>query len=191
MNPWKKAFLILAAVVVGVILALPLIFFTSIKKTEEPAKIPPVKADGVEIEMIFTNQELENLLNLQLEKESAPLRIQIEDVVSLKGSIPIFSFELPLEIKAEASPAEEGRIALEILEISGESIQFPRGIVLSALAQVLDQTFFVIEPDQNRLVIDPNQLAEGFFLSAKEINLKENKISFTTIIDEKYLVPVK
>ena len=43
MNPWKKAFLILAAVVAGVILALSLIFFTSIKKTEEPAKIPPVK----------------------------------------------------------------------------------------------------------------------------------------------------
>ena len=148
-----------------------------------------MKAEGIEIEMIFTNQELENLLNLQLEKESAPLRIQIEDVVSLKGSIPIFSFELPLEIKAEASPAEEGRIALEIIEISGESIQFPRGLVLSALSQVLDQTFFVIEPEQNRLVIDPNQLAEGFSLSAKEINLKENKISFTTIIDEKYLAP--
>lgn len=188
MNPWKKAFIGLAVCVGSFILFVSFLFFTSLKKPGEIEKHTPVNAEGVEMEMVFTNKELENLLNLQLEKQSAPVRIQIEDLVILKGTVPILSYELPFEIQAEALSEEEGRIRLDIQEIKGESIRFPRGIVLAALSRVIDQSFLLIQADQNRILIDPSRFADGFSLSAEDINLKENRIVFKTRIDEKYLI---
>ncbi len=188
MNPWKKAFIGLAVCVGCFILFISFLFFTSLKRPEEIEKNTSVNAEGVEMEMVFTNKELENLLNLQLEKQSAPVRIQIEDLVILKGTVPILSYELPFEIQAEALSEEEGRIRLDIQQIKGESIRFPRGIVLAALSRVIDQSFLLIQADQNRILIDPSRFADGFSLSAEDINLKENRIVFKTRIDEKYLI---
>lgn len=187
MNPWKKAFIALCALIGIFVIIVGLRLGGALnKKTPLPENTAP-KTEGVSFEMLFENKELENLLNLQLEKQSVPMHIAIDEFVVLKGNIPILSYELPVEVKSLASGTAEGQIVLQIEEISGESIRFPRGLVLTALAQNLDPAFLEIEADKNRILLNPNQMVEGFSIHVREINTNENRIRFLATVDEKYL----
>jgi uncharacterized protein YpmS len=188
---WKKAFLILLAINVGILLFL----FVSISI---PIKDRMIKQEEIPLQgyvpfLIHTQKDnLNRLINHYIEKEAddGPINYQVvlRDEVELYGTIPVFSEEIQMKLTFESEALDNGDLILKQKSMVIGQMQLPVTYVLKFIADRYHLPKGVtIQPNDKLVYISMQKLKlkSDFKVRVKEFDLNSDDISFQLYVPTK------
>jgi uncharacterized protein YpmS len=181
--PWKRAFLVLLAADLLVVLLL-FVFLTGFFAP----KTPLPKAEKGSSPAIFTVQankkQLETLINESIQANSTKklnYRVSIGNQVELKGSYRLLFTAIPFSLSFSPQ-VSGGDVILRETSVKIGSVRLPDRAVLGFLKSGTNfPKWVLIQPQQRQVYLNLTkaEIQDGFYLRAKSIDLPHNVIAFT------------
>jgi uncharacterized protein YpmS len=188
---WKKAFFILLAINVGILLFLFVSISIPIK--DKMIKQEEIRLQGYVPFLIHTQKDnLNKLINHYIEKEAddGPINYQVvlRDEVELYGTIPIFSEEIQMKLTFEPEALDNGDLILKQKSMVIGQMQLPVTYVLKFIADRYHLPKGVtIQPNDKLVYISMQKLKlkSDFKVRVKEFDLTSDDISFQLYVPTK------
>jgi uncharacterized protein YpmS len=188
---WKKAFFILVAINVGILLFLFVSISIPIK--DKMIKQEEIRLQGYVPFLIHTQKDnLNRLINHYIEKEAddGPINYQVvlRDEVELYGTIPIFSEEIQMKLTFEPEALDNGDLILKQKSMVIGQMQLPVTYVLKFIADRYHLPKGVtIQPNDKLVYISMQKLKlkSDFKVRVKEFDLTSDDISFQLYVPTK------
>lgn len=185
LNPWKTAFFLLLALILG-----SGAFLTSrILAIREPnyKAAPTVQREGDPILSINTNKEKVNqvidyYLEEYLDNGDIQYHFALENEAMLTGEFEILTFPVTFYLYFDPFVMENGNVQLRAKSLSVGTLNLP----ISQVMKMVERNFKFPEwievnsEEQNIMIrLDKFQMANGLFMKANRINLLDDEIQFS------------
>ncbi|WP_064091352.1 YpmS family protein [Rossellomorea aquimaris] len=187
-NKWKVGFFVLlGAVLIGLIIILSMIF-TPIKDDTLPKNNEKVNRE-VGFDVQTNKRDLNLIIEHYIEEEGlrGPVnyKVQLKDEVELLGTVPVFTSNLDFKLSFEPKALENGDILLKQKSISVGSLNLPVSYVLKVIRDSYEFPDWVkIQPNDELIYVSLQnmKLKSDIKVRAKEFNLKEDNIAFRLLV---------
>ncbi|MFB5662452.1 YpmS family protein [Alteribacillus sp. HJP-4] len=182
---WKWLFISLAAINVGVIIYLMLLFNAS---PAEP--MFPTEEDAVETDVEFSISSDKNNLNHLIDRYISQLStkgnsnytVELNNKVKLEGSMKAFDQQIPATVILEPKVQENGDLILEQESISLGQLQLPNRNVLQYIKSNYEMPDWIeVNPDRENIYVSVTEISSkpNIQVKAEEFDLKNDRISFS------------
>lgn len=193
MNKWKVAFILLSTILVIVIGSL--IFFLTRPVPESPTPTASEFPEGSHLQVQTTGDDFENLANQlisnSMKGSNIPVKMYVDDYVTLSGTLPVFDMDLPIVMKFEPSIVD-GNLLLKQKTIEVGMLDIPPETALKLLKDSVElPSWMVVQPKEEQIYINLTEmnipLSDNLKgrVQAKEFNLAENRIILDVVIPKK------
>ncbi|WP_368252263.1 YpmS family protein [Enterococcus sp. 2201sp1_2201st1_B8_2201SCRN_220225] len=184
-NPWKAAFFLLVAFLLGsgVFLA------SRVLAIREPnyKAAPSVEREGDPILSINTNKEKVNqmidyYLEEYLDNGDIQYHFALENEAMLTGEFEILTFPVTFYLYFDPFVMENGNVQLRAKSLSVGTLNLPVSEVMKMVKRnfKFPQWIEVNSEEQNIMIrLDKFQMANGLFMKANRINLLDDEIQFS------------
>lgn len=184
-NPWKSAFLILIAMLIGSGLFLygrisspRMTYSQSAPKTETRSK--PI------FQMVMKKDQVNEILNFYLDeymKESGmDYSLTLDNETLLDGTFSLFDHETHFYLYFEPFVLSDGNIQLKAKSLSVGTLNVPIPAMINYISHSMDFPEWVeIDPDKQLITLhlDQFKLQNGMTVKATTINLIDDEIKFS------------
>lgn len=189
MNRWKVAFFLLLGTIVLSITG----FFIWVTSPSEDVptqfnSTPNKPTDSV-LSVEITTEDFEKIAMTYLEKEldndSLPVEILINETIELKSELTVFGVTVPFSMEFDPIVNEQGNIHLKQTSVNIAKLNIPPITVLKLMSEAVQfPPWLVIRPNEEELFVDLSnlKLVSGAKVKAKEIDLKNDRILLEVII---------
>lgn len=185
LNPWKTAFFLLLALILG-----SGAFLTSrILAIREPnyKAAPTVQRKGDPILSINTNKEKVNqvidyYLEEYLDNGDIQYHFALENEAMLTGEFEILTFPVTFYLYFDPFVMENGNVQLRAKSLSVGTLNLPVSEVMKMVKRnfKFPEWIEVNSEEQNIMIrLDKFQMANGLFMKANRINLLDDEIQFS------------
>ncbi|QDP41741.1 YpmS family protein [Radiobacillus deserti] len=166
---WKRWFIILASINVGVLVLLFLLIFIPAQTSDDPPKKQDIEAEaGAELVVRSSKEDLSQLINGYLDKllknKADDFEVTLDENVVIIGSVEAFQTKIPVTIEMEPVVQENGDLVLKQEKISLGLLPLPRNKILS----YIDKGY----PTPDWVKIYPKK--ESIYVAVTEMDIKSN-----------------
>ncbi|MFC4619086.1 YpmS family protein [Camelliibacillus cellulosilyticus] len=185
MTKWKKAFIVIAAVDLIVILLFVVLY---VMATRAPEQVVPRESIQPPTSPIFTvhadKKQLTKLINAEIEKHptgNLSIYIRTDQTVDLIGNLKLLGIKMPFTMSFSPSVDEKGNVILNEEAVKLGQISLPESEVLKFIRSGAGlPKWVIVDPNKKQIYVDLNGvlIKDRFFLRAKEIDLARNVIEF-------------
>lgn len=189
MNRWKVAFFLLLGTIV---LSITAFFFWVTSPGEDvPSQLntTPVNPTDSVLSVEITTEDFEKIAMTYLEKEldndSLPVEILINETIELKSELTVFGVTVPFSMEFEPTVNEQGNIHLKQTAVNIAKLNIPPITVLKLMSDAVHfPPWLVIRPNEEEIFVDLSNLnlVSGAKVKAKEIDLENDRILLEVII---------
>ena len=185
LNIWKWGFLLLLAAN----LAFLAVIASRLIEVREPVTetLSKTQPKTYDVGLLTTDKEKLNRLVADYLQKMSQKDVTYSiyagaNAILFEGKYQLLGYQVPLYIYLEPYVLENGGIQLKVASLSAGTLSLPESDVLQYLKSSYDLPEFVtIKPKSSTIIVDLPQIKNnlGFRLHAKEIDLTNDKISFS------------
>lgn len=188
-NKWKKLFISLLILNLVIILSLIVLVNIPAKETKiVPA--PTINDDLSSVLSVESNKDnINELINAYLTEALQDTKykydVYLDDVVHLKGDLPVFSASIPLYIQLEPIVQSNGDIILKQKSISLGLLELPNEKILEYMEKYLPLPEWVEIDAKNEDIyvkVTEIDLENGFVIKVQDFDLPKDKIKLDFIV---------
>ena len=188
-NKWKTLFISLLILNLGVVLSI----FILLKIPPKETKIIPKEAISDDLTSVLSvesnkdnlNDLIDAYLTETLKDTKYKYEVYLDDVVHLKGELPVFSVAIPLYIQLEPTVQPSGDIILKQKSIRLGLLELPTEKILEYMGKYLPLPEWVVIDAKNEDIyvnITEMELQSGFVVKVRAFDLVEDKIRLDFIV---------
>ncbi|MFD1033027.1 YpmS family protein [Metaplanococcus flavidus] len=191
MKKWRSAFIVLLAV--NIVAFIGFLFFITIPdvdyisyEAEERASV-----EGNTVTVRTSKADFEGIANTYIqdamEDQPIPLRLSVDDDVSLSTELQVFSMALPILLKFEPHVQEDGNLLLEQKSVNVGLLDIPPESALKLLRDsVALPEFMEVNPGAEEILLRLTDISldDGISVRAESFNLEEDDIRLRVTITQ-------
>lgn len=188
MNKWKIAFLTLSTALLLLIIILAVQIFRPIDSS-----VSPVNPEDLESQAEFTvsasRDDLTGVANRYIREEGldGPIdySVQFDDLVTLNGSIPVFTSEIDFQMTFEAQALEDGNLLLTQDRLLLGAVDLPVSYILKFIRDSYElPEWVIIQPDEQQILVRVTdiEVPGGLSVKANRFDLPEDDLSFSIYV---------
>ncbi len=188
-SKWKKLFISLLILNLVIVLSLVILLNIPAKETKVIPK-PTINDDLTSVLSVESNKDnLNELINAYLtetlEDTKYKYDVYLDDVVHLKGELPIFSASIPLYIQLEPTAQANGDVILKQKSISLGLLELPNEKILEYMEKYLPLPEWVTidaKKEDIYVKVTEMELDSDFGVEVRDFDLEEDKIRLDFIV---------
>ena len=191
MKFWRAAFIVLLAInILGVI---GFVFLITIPDKDYISYEAEKRAyaSGNTVTVRTTKADFEGIANTYIqdamEGQPIPLRLSVDDDVSLSTELQVFSMALPILLSFEPHVQEDGNLLLEQKSVNVGMLNIPPESALKLLRDSVElPEFMEVDPGAEEVLLRLSDISldDGITVKAESFNLKEDDIRLRVTITQ-------
>lgn len=184
-SPWAIAFWLLLSLN---ILAVVFLFFSATSTKSNFISTPSnAKVNGTQFDVALKKEDLNKLIDHTLASQDWAVGeieydIQIEDAVTLKGEVPVFSSTIQMQVDFIPVAQENGDVVLKADALQVGGLKVPISYIMGYIDQQYEFPEWVrVMPSENIIYValSEHELKNGTKVKAASIDLSKENQEFT------------
>ncbi|WP_422123352.1 YpmS family protein [Planococcus sp. X10-3] len=191
MKKWRSAFIVLLAV--NIVAFIGFLFFITIPDKDYISYEAEKRAyvDGNTVTVRTSKADFEGIANTYIQDamkdQPIPLRLSVDDDVSLSTELQVFSMTLPILLKFEPHVQEDGNLLLEQKSVNVGLLDIPPESALKLLRDSVElPEFMEVNPGAEEILLRLSDISldDGISVRAESFNLEEDDIRLRVTISQ-------
>lgn len=190
-NRWKLAFISLAAVCIGILISLIVIFFMFFSGSDSSQYIPQEPTGEQALLQISSNREqLNNLIANATDElaEDTPYTIEVlQDDIEFQSSFSVLGQSVPITVEFVPDVAENGDLLLEAQHFSFGPISLPSEQAMQLMSNVTNLPEWVVFYPSNSVIelrLSEASFNDQYSFRATAFDLEADQIEFEMYVKE-------
>lgn len=191
MKFWRTAFIVLLAI--NILAVIGFVFLITIPDKDYTGYQAEKRAyaAGNTVTVRTTKADFEGIANTYIqgamEDQPIPLRLSVDDDVSLSTELQVFSMTLPILLRFEPHVQEDGNLLLEQTSVNVGMLDIPPESALKLLRDSVDvPDFMEVNPGAEEVLLRLSDISldDGITVRAESFNLEEDDIRLRVTITQ-------
>ncbi|MDT1997375.1 hypothetical protein CKN82_09850 [Carnobacterium divergens] len=192
-NPWKWAFLILIAILLGIGIWGGTKIFVPVNTVTEQKKVQ--KTEDVSFEVSTHKKEVNEIvahgIDRFIEKGDIQYQLVFNEQAEVIGTFKLFNHDVHFYLYLDPFVMENGNVQLKATNLSIGKLNLPIGYVMNLISKQYNLPKWVQIDSKKQLIVlnlDEYKLENGLKIKAKKFDLKNDDIRFSVYLPLEELV---